>query len=318
MSFSLQAPQRRRGGSGKPKTEFWTGQNLTRVLALICFAVAFMFWKGVIEVFTDNRLVILGMTALFTIAPPALATFLIPWTPGGQYLQRLRWKTLGYAAIVIVSCWFAYIQYNLSLDWWISQHKIIMDNYAWKLAVTVILGFTVVPGLVWSSVDTTTMINEFRQAYLIKKFEIETEGFLNEVRAKRLRATKLAAKGWARMLPQEREEYMLIGEQFVENIDGELMNLAQGIGRVSQEHMEFDGLLEDTGPIVKVLDQAYDMLVDNYEDPPATGRTRQLAVEDTRIPVRKGPAVTRETMREARDRQPKSTAAQRAIEYERY
>jgi hypothetical protein len=272
----------------------WSGKNVLRALAVLMLGISAYFWFGLQSILTANRASAIGMTAILTLATPSLASFLLPWSPAAQLLQKMTWKSWGYFVLTISGGWLLYYEWDLLTTWWSQQPNTVQAGLAMKQAITSIIGFVVVPTLVWSAVDTNELLGLFHQNMVVKKFEIETAAIVEGIRIKRMRANYLGAIGWANLLPAERTEFLNLGEEFRVGFEQDMRALNEGVGRMLGSEEEYGGVLvspQYESPTIPALQRIYQTLSledsrDVHMSPPErssyTGDTTPMAVRRRR------------------------------------
>jgi hypothetical protein len=247
--LDMMRSQRRRG------TNFqFTSKTLLAVLALIAMAGSAAYWWGVQRTLTDNTIVALAFTAILVLAPPSLVSFLIPWSPGGMLLQRVNAKTWGYVVVVACSIFLLYYSFQIQWSWWAAQRVVAESNLIYQQALIGMIGFIIIPALLWTPVSSDELVEQVRQAHLVKRYELQTQADIAILRATLLRAQEKALIGFANLTVDEREELAAVMRSLVGGIDRTLREVGQTVKTVSGVAMPFDGMLDDNEDIRDVLE----------------------------------------------------------------
>ncbi len=78
--------QRRNRGGGFQ----FTAKSLLVVLAVCAMIGSAVYWWGIQSVLTPNKMIAGSFTLILVLAPPSLVSFLIPWSPAGMLLQKIK------------------------------------------------------------------------------------------------------------------------------------------------------------------------------------------------------------------------------------
>jgi hypothetical protein len=248
--------QRRRS----PGVQF-TSKTLLAMLALIAMAGSAVYWWGVQSVLTDNRVVALAFTAILVLAPPSLVSFLIPWSPGGMLLQKVNARTWGYLVVIACSLYLLYYSFQIQWSWWAAQPVVADTGLIYQQVLIGIIGFIIIPALLWTPVTSEELVEQVRQAHLVKRYELQTQADIAILRATLLRAQEKALIGFANLTVDEREELAAVMRSLVGGIDRTLREVGQTVKTVSGVAMPFDGMLDDNEDIRDVLEYISDSLV---------------------------------------------------------
>lgn len=272
--------QRRRGG--------WqfTSKSLLAILAFIAMIGSAVYWWGVQSQLTGNWIVAAAYTAILVLAPPSLMSFLIPWSPGGMLLQKINAKTWGYAVVIVATLYLVYYSFEIQWTWWASQPVVQSTGLVIQQVLIGIIGFIIIPALLWTPVTSEELIEQVRQAHLVRRYELQTQADIAILRATLLRAQEKALIGFANLTVQEREELAAVMRGLVKGIDATLRDIGESVKTVSGATVPFNSL-EDNEDIQKYLDFVAETLTDNALLPrrsSATGQheaaTRQLSSRD--------------------------------------
>lgn len=148
----------------------------------------------------------LVLALVYSLATPILWSTLVPSTPAGQLLQKTQWRTFGFAAIVGAAFYLSFEAEQL-LEAWLYAQPTIKDANLWRqLAISMSIAFILIPALAWTQLTPERWLSQIQQAHAVKKLEMTQKGELAILKASILSAERKALKGWANLLPLEREE----------------------------------------------------------------------------------------------------------------
>lgn len=267
--------QRRRRGNGFQ----FTSKNLLTLIAFIAMLGSAIYWWGVQSILTDNTIIAIAFTAILVLAPPSLTSFLIPWSPGGMLLQKINARTWGHLVVVACSLFLIYYSYQIQWSWWASQPVVANSGLVYQQVLIGIIGFIVIPALLWTPVTSEELVEQVRQAHLVKRYEIQTQADIAILRGTLLRAQQQALVGFANLTVAEREELAATMRGLVGSIDRTLEEIGQSVRTISGATVPFDAL-DDNEAIRDVLDYISDTLTGELVDEP----TEPAAV----VPQRRG------------------------------
>lgn len=243
-----------RGQRRRPSGMQFTSKTLLAILAIIAMAGSAAYWWGVQSQLTDNRIVAIAFTAILVLAPPSLVSFLIPWSPAGMLLQKINARTWGYPVIIGAALYLIYYSFQIQWSWWAAQPVVADSGLVYQQALIGIIGFIVIPALLWTPVSSDELVEQVRQAHLVKRYELQTQADIAILRASLLRAQEKALIGFANLTLQERQELAAVMRSLVLGIDNTLREMGQTVRTVSGVAMPFDGLLEDNAEVRDVLE----------------------------------------------------------------
>ena len=299
--LDMMRSQRRRG----PTFQF-TSKTLLAILALIAMGGSAVYWWGVQStLIPNNKIIAAAFTAILVLAPPSLVSFLIPWSPGGMLLQKVNAKTWGYVVVVGCSIYLLYYSFQIQWSWWAAQQVVADSGLVYQQVLIGMIGFIVIPALLWTPVSSDELVEQVRQAHLVKRYELQTQADIAILRATLLRAQEKALVGFANLTVAEREELSAVMRSLVGGIDRTLREVGQTVKTVSGVAMPFDGMLDDNEDIRDVLEYISESLTrstlttrDEMALPPADrgAETRRMQ-RDPRAELRMDP---RNDPREAR------------------
>jgi len=276
-----------RGQRRRPGGMQFTSKTLLAVLAVVSMAGSAAYWWGVQSQLTDNPIVAIAFTAILVLAPPSLVSFLIPWSPAGMLLQKINARTWGYPVIIGAALYLIYYSFQIQWSWWAAQPVVADSDLVYQQALIGIIGFIVIPALLWTPVSSDELVEQVRQAHLVKRYELQTQADIAILRASLLRAQEKALIGFANLTLQERQELAAVMRSLVVGIDNTLREMGQTVRTVSGVAMPFDGLLEDNAEVRDVLEyiseslEASALTVDDHNRPPAYENEPRAQIEQT-------------------------------------
>ena len=248
--------QQRRHSTG---IEF-TARTLLTILAFVAMAGSAAYWGGVQSQLTDNQIVAVAFTAILVLAPPSLVSFLIPWSPAGMLLQKVNARTWAFPVIIGCALYFLYYAFQLQWAWWAAQPVVAETNLVYQQVLIGMIGFIIIPALLWTPVSSDELVEQVRQAHLVKRYELQTQADIAILRATLLRAQEKALIGFANLTVQEREELAAVMQSLVSGIDRTLKEIGQTVKTVSGVALPFDSMLDDNEDIRDILDYIGDTL----------------------------------------------------------
>jgi hypothetical protein len=122
-----------------------------------------------------------------------------------------------------------------------------------------IIGFIIIPALLWTPVTSEELVEQVRQAHLVKRYELQTQADIAILRNTMLRAQEKALVGFANLTADEREELAATMRGLVTGIDRTLREIGQSVKTVSNATIPFHSL-EDNDDIRDYLDYIHDSL----------------------------------------------------------
>jgi hypothetical protein len=266
----------------------FTSKTLLAILALISMGGSAAYWWGVQSQLTSNLIVAAAYTAILVLAPPALVSFLIPWSPAGMLLQKVNARTYAFPVIIGCALFLLYYSYRIQWAWWAAQPVVAGTDMVNQQMLIGIIGFVIIPALLWTPVSSDELVEQVRQAHLVKRYELQTQADIAILRATLLRAQEKALVGFANLTVAEREELAAVMRSLVGGIDKTLKEVGATVKTVSGVAMPFDGMLDDNEDIRDVLEYISESLTgttlaaeDEEYDPPA-GRYDERQAEDPR------------------------------------
>lgn len=248
----------RRGGS---RGSLFTAKNFLAVLAVAAMFGSFAYWWGVQSQLTGNKIVAGAFTVIMVLAPPSLVSFLIPWSPAGMLLQKINARTWGYTVITVAALFLLYYSYDIQYAWWSAQPIVQESGYVLPQVLVGIIGFIIIPALLWTPVSSDELVEQVRQAHLVKRYELQTQADIAILRNTLLRAQEKALIGFANLTVQEREELASVMRGLVRGIDTTMREIATSVKSVSGATVPFASL-DDNEQIKGYLDYISEALTD--------------------------------------------------------
>lgn len=235
-------------------------------VACVALVGSGVYWWGVQSQLTDHTLIAASYTLLLVLAAPSLTSFLIPWTPAGVLFQKLTARTWGYGVIIGSSLFLIYYSFDVQYSWWLSQ-TVGGDESTVLLQVGVgIIGFILIPALLWSTVSPDELINQIRQAHLVERYTLQAEADTAILRATLLHAQRQTLVGLANLTSDERTELTAVLNGLVTGIDETLFALGCHLSGMAETATAF-GTLPDADDVQRYLGYVSDSLVDLIDDP---------------------------------------------------
>lgn len=264
----------------KRRSNGWqfNAKSLLAVLAVISMIGSAVYWWGVQSQLTGNTIVAAAFTAILVLAPPSLTSFLIPWSPGGMLLQRINARTWGYAVIIMAALYLLYYSFEIQYSWWQAQPVVADTGLVLQQVIIGIIGFIIIPALLWTPVTSEELVEQVRQAHLVRRYELQTQADIAILRATLLRAQEKALIGFANLTVQEKEELAGVMRGLVKGIDQTLRDIGDSVKTVSGAALPF-GSLDDNDDIRGYLDYISESLTDNALLPrrTATGQYERVS-----------------------------------------
>ena len=257
----------------------WTSKNLLGVLASIAMLGSAVYWWGVQSTLTENKMIAGAFTAILVLAPPSLVSFMIPWSPGGMLLQKINARTWGYLTVVTCALFLIYYSFQIQWSWWMAQEVVKNSNLVYQQVLIGIIGFIIIPALLWTPVTGDELIEKVKQAHLVKRYELQTQADIAILRSTLLKAQEKALIGFANLTADEREELAGVMLALVAGIDKTLNEIGASVKTISGAAIPFHAL-EDNEDIRDILNYIGDKLT--TEDGRQTQEIVQLKLDDGR------------------------------------
>jgi hypothetical protein len=252
------------------------------LLALLLSAASAAYWWSVQSQLTTLPAVAVALTVLLVVGPPLLVSLTLPWSAVGRQLYRLTpaWPALAmvFAAIAVLVSYSAVIQ----SAFWLTQPDVLGSSLVLQQTVVGIVGFLLIPALLWMPVSAFDVDEQVRQARLVRRYELQTQAQLAQLRAGMLRAQEKALIGFVNLTAAERDELADALRGLVAAIDLTLQEYADSVSAVSDQLLPFDAL-DDNRMVRDYLDYVAENLRRNALVPPAELRRRPAA--DLRDPA---------------------------------
>jgi hypothetical protein len=265
--------QKRRSGGWQ-----FSAKSLLALLAIIAMTGSAVYWWGVQSQLTNNTIVAAAFTAILVLAPPSLTSFLIPWSPGGMLLQKINARTWGYAVIIGAALYLLYYSFEIQFSWWQAQEVVRDTGLVLQQVLIGIIGFIIIPALLWTPVTSEELVEQVRQAHLVRRYELQTQADIAILRATLLRAQEKALIGFANLTVQEKEELAGVMRGLVKGIDSTLRDIGDSVKTVSGATVPF-GSLDDNDDIRGYLDYISESLTDNSLIPRRTAQAQPQYAE---------------------------------------
>jgi hypothetical protein len=271
--------QRRRNGGFQV-----TAKSLLAILAVVAMIGSAVYWWGVQSQLTSNFIVAAAFTAILVLAPPSLTSFLIPWSPGGMLLQKINARTWGYVVIIGAALYLLYYSFEIQYSWWAAQPTVADTGLILQQVVIGIIGFIIIPALLWTPVTSEELVEQVRQAHLVRRYELQTQADIAILRATLLRAQEKALVGFANLTVAERAELAAVMQGLVKGIDQTLREIGSSVKTVSGATVPFQSL-DDNEDIRSYLDYIHESLVQNaLIEEPSSGQYDDYNVRAVGMP----------------------------------
>jgi hypothetical protein len=264
----------------------FTAKTLLLGLALLLMIGSAVFWWRIQSELTGSTPIALTFTLILVAAPPILTSFLIPWSPGGMLLQRINARTFGYIVVIGISLYLLYYSFTIQMIWWSAQPNTSGTSMVLMQAIVGIIGFILVPALSWTPVSGDELVEQIKQAHLVRRYELQTQADIAILRATLLRAQEKALVGFANLTVNEREELAAVMRGLVTGIDRTLKEIGTSVKIVSGAAVPFESL-EDNREIRDYLDYVSDTLTSTsmVAAPELSGAGEDLLAEDAPPPA---------------------------------
>ncbi|HSH82009.1 MAG TPA: hypothetical protein VLA19_26075 [Herpetosiphonaceae bacterium] len=265
-------------GQRRPGGFQFSAKTMLAFLAVVAMVGSAAYWWGVQSELTSNTVVAMAFTAIMVLAPPSLVSFLIPWSPAGMLLQKINARTWGYTVITVAALFLLYYSYDIQYAWWLAQPVVAESGYVLPQVLVGIIGFVIIPALLWTPVTSDELVEQVRQAHLVKRYELQTQADIAILRNTLLRAQEKALIGFANLTVQEREELASVMRGLVRGIDGTMKEIAQSVKSVSGATVPFSSL-EDNDQIKGYLDYISEALTDTSLLPNSARNSERLPTQ---------------------------------------
>lgn len=253
----------------------FTAKTMLAILAIVSMIGSAAYWWGVQSQLTSNKIVAMAFTAILVLAPPSLVSFLIPWSPAGMLLQKINARTWGYTVIMVCAMFLLWYSFTIQNAWWLAQPVVQQSGYVLPQVLIGIIGFVIIPALLWTPVTSDELVEQVRQAHLVKRYELQTQADIAILRNTLLRAQEKALIGFANLTVQEREELASVMRGLVRGIDSTMKEIATSVKTVSGATVPFTSL-EDNDQIKGYLDYIGEALTDTSLLPNSSSNTTRV------------------------------------------
>ena len=261
--------------------QFTAKTGLTVLAVCSMFGSAF-YWWGIQSVLTPNKTVAAAFTMMMVLGPPALVSFLIPWSPAGMLLAKINSRTTGGIVIGCCALILVWYSYNLQTEWWMAQNVVMDSGMVLEQVLVGMIGFIFIPALLWTPVSSEELVEQIRQAHLVRRYELQTQADIAILRNTLLRAQEKALIGFANLTVQEKEELASVMRGLVRGIDTTMKELSRSIKTVSGVTAPFESL-EDNNDIRGYLDYVADSLMEtSISNGGRTNETNGKAIQTQR------------------------------------
>jgi hypothetical protein len=177
-------------------------------------------------------------------------------------LQKINARTWGYGVIIAASLYLLYYSFDIQYSWWAAQPAVASTGLIIQQVIIGIIGFIIIPALLWTPVTSEDLVEQVRQAHLVRRYELQTQADIAILRATLLRAQEKALIGFANLTVQEKEELASVMRGLVKGIDGTLRDIGESVKTVSGAAVPFSSL-DDNDDIRGYLDYIHESLTDN-------------------------------------------------------
>lgn len=239
-----------------------TAKTVLSLLAVVAMGGSAIYWWGVQSQLTTNMMMAVAFTAILVLAPPILTSFLIPWSPGGMLLQKIKAKTWGHIAIILAALYLLYYSFEIQYSWWATQPVVADTGLILQQVLIGIIGFIIIPALLWTPVTSEELVEQVKQAHLVKRYEIQTQADIAILRNTLLRAQEKALVGFANLTVAERKELADTMQGLVKGIDQTLREIGTSVKTISGATVPFNSL-EDNEDIRECLEYIHENLTRN-------------------------------------------------------
>lgn len=208
-------------------------KDMLRLLALVGMGASAIYWWNVQSTLTENRAIAIAFTAILVLAPPTLVSFLIPWSPGGMLLQKVNARTWGYVTVIGCSLFLVYYSFQIQWSWWQAQPVVAESGLVYQQALIGIIGFIIIPALLWAPVSDDELKENLKQAQLVKRYELQAQADIAVLQATMLRAQQQAAVGLANLTAGERAELAATMRGIIGGIDRTIQEMAGNLNNAA-------------------------------------------------------------------------------------
>lgn len=235
-----------------------TARGALRLVAAVALLGSGWWWWGIQSQLTDNTMIAVAFSIILVIAPPSLTAFLVPWTSAGMLLQKINGRTWGFMAVIACALYYGWYLWYIATSWWSAQPVASDTGLVQQQVWVAIIGFIIIPALVWVPVGDEELRETLRQDHLIRRTKLMTEADLNIRRHKLLRAQQMALVGVAQLTADEYTELGETTRSLLGEINGTLQQLNIGTEGSRRAIERFD--LDDAKDVVGILSYQQEML----------------------------------------------------------
>jgi len=182
--------------------------------------------------------------------------------------------------ITVAALFLLYYSFDIQYAWWSAQQVVAESGYVLPQVLVGIIGFVIIPALLWTPVTSDELVEQVRQAHLVKRYELQTQADIAILRNTLLRAQEKALIGFANLTVQEREELASVMRGLVRGIDSTMKEIATSVKTVSGATIPFNSL-EDNDQIKGYLDYIGDALTDTSLLPNSGTSANRVSVPAT-------------------------------------
>src|SRR5918998_66271 len=175
----------------------------------------------------------------------------------------------------VAALFLLYYSFDIQYAWWSAQEVVADSGYVLPQVLVGIIGFIIIPALLWTPVTSDELVEQVRQAHLVKRYELQTQADIAILRNTLLRAQEKALIGFANLTVQEREELASVMRGLVRGIDGTMKEIANSVKSVSGATVPFSSL-EDNDQIKGYLDYISEALTDTSLLPNSAANRERL------------------------------------------
>jgi hypothetical protein len=218
--------------------------SLVGVLALCMSA---LHWWRVQSHLTSDPLMAATFTAILVLAPPVLTAFVIPWSPGGMLLQKINAQTWGFWVIVACAAFLLLYSYGVQVQWWSSQPNAVAQGVVWQQALVGIVGYIIIPALLWTPVTSGDLMEHIRQAHLVRKLELQMAGEEAILRARLWQIQQYTLHKGAQMLAEQQPDVRVVLQELVDSIDTNILELGRSVQQISSVAVPYQQAQDNDG-----------------------------------------------------------------------
>jgi hypothetical protein len=243
-----------------------TGKTTLRVLGVSMMLGAVVYFTNIQLDLQPDLFVAIIWGIILGGGPPALGSFLVAWSPGAMLVQRTYVKTFGFVALLAAFIFLSYYSLELSYAWWAAQEGARETGLVRHQTIISYIAGVLIPSLVFSPFSYTELRERIRQAHLVKKYEIQSQGEIEIMRRGNYRALELANKGSNRT-PKENQELASYAKNLIEGIDSTLDETRRDVHKTTRvDIMQNTPYLLDNPDIQRSLNKARQLLGDEVEE----------------------------------------------------